>query len=129
MAVPTDRRYSKTHEWFKAEGNIVTVGISEFAANQLTDITYVQLPQKGAKTKVSGEFGEVESVKATSPLYSAVSGEVVEINEALNDAPETVNQDAFGAGWMIKIKVADLKPLDALMDAKAYEEFMAGSEH
>lgn len=129
MAVPTDRKYLKTHEWFRVDGNTVTVGISEFAANQLTDITYVQLPQVGAKLKAGGEFGEVESVKATSPLYSAVAGEVVEINDALNDKPETVNQDAFGAGWMIKIKAADLKPLDALMDAKAYEVFMAGAEH
>jgi glycine cleavage system H protein len=129
VAVPTDRRYSKTHEWFKVEGNVVTVGISEFAANQLTDITYVQLPPKGAKTKVGGEFGEVESVKATSPLYAAVAGEVVETNSKLNDAPETVNQDAFGAGWMIKIKATDLAPLNAMMDAQAYEEFMASSEH
>lgn len=129
MAVPTDRKYSKTHEWFKAEGNIVTVGISEFAANQLTDITYVQLPQVGTQTKAGGEFGEVESVKATSPLYTAVAGEVVEVNAKLNDAPETVNQDAFHAGWMLKIKAADLAPLSGLMDAKAYEEFMAGSEH
>lgn len=129
MAVPTDRKYAKTHEWYKTEGTIVTVGISEFAANQLTDITFVQLPQVGAKTKAGGEFGEVESVKATSPLYSAVTGEVIEINKALNDAPETVNQDAFDAGWMIRIKAADLSPLNALMDAKAYEEFMAGNEH
>lgn len=129
MAVPTDRKYAKTHEWYKADGNIVTVGISEFAVTQMTDITYVQLPQVGAKTKAGGEFGEVESVKATSPLYSAVTGEVVEINKALNDAPETVNQDAFGAGWMIKIKAADLAPLNSLMDAKQYEEFMAGNEH
>jgi glycine cleavage system H protein len=129
VAVPTDRRYSKTHEWFKAEGDVVTVGISEFAANQLTDITYVQLPTKGAKTKAGAEFGEVESVKATSPLYSAITGEVIETNDNLNDAPETVNQDAFEAGWMIKIKAADLAPLNALMDAKAYEEFMASGEH
>lgn len=129
MPVPTDRKYLKTHEWFKVEGNTVTVGISEFAANQLTDITYVQLPQPGAKVKAGGEFGEVESVKATSPLYSAVAGEIVEINDALNDKPETVNQDAFGAGWMIRIRAADLKPLDALMNAAQYEEFMAGQEH
>lgn len=129
MAVPTDRKYSKTHEWFKVDGDVVTVGISEFAANQLTDITYVQLPAKGTKTKAGAEFGEVESVKATSPLYSAVTGEVIEINEGLNDAPETVNQDAFGAGWMIKIKATDLASLDALMDAKAYEEFVASDEH
>lgn len=129
MAVPTDRKYLKTHEWFKVDGNIVTVGISEFAANQLTDITYVQLPQVGTTVKAGGEFGEVESVKATSPLYSAVAGEVIEVNTALNDKPETVNQDAFNAGWMVKIKAADLKPLDGLMDTRHYEEFLASAKH
>lgn len=129
MAVPADRKYSKSHEWYKAEGNTVTVGITKFAADQLTDITYVQLPQVGAKTRAGAEFGEIESVKATSPLYAAISGEVVETNSTLNDAPETVNQDSFVAGWMIKIKAADLSPLEALMDAKQYEEFMASAEH
>ncbi len=129
MAVPTDRKYLKTHEWFKAEGNVVTVGISEFAANQLTDITYVQLPQVGAKVTAGAEFGEVESVKATSPLYSAVPGEVTEVNSALEDSPETVNQDAFNAGWMIKIQASDLSGLDNLMDAAQYEEFMASDDH
>lgn len=128
MAVPSDRKYLKTHEWFKAEGDTVTVGISAFAANQLTDITYVQLPQVGTKVKAGGEFGEVESVKATSALYSAVAGEVVAVNESLNDKPETVNQDAFEGGWMVKIKAADTKPLSGLMDAAAYEEFMKSDE-
>ena len=129
MAVPTDRKYSKTHEWYKADGNIVTVGITEFAATQLTDITYVQLPQAGTKAKAGGEIGEIESVKATSPLYSALDGEVVEVNNRLNDAPETVNDDPFGAGWMVRIKAADLSPMNALMDSKTYEQFMAGGEH
>lgn len=126
MAVPTDRKYSKTHEWYKVDGNIVTIGITEFAANQLTDITYVQLPQAGTKTTAGGEVGEIESVKATSPLYSAFNGEVVEVNTHLNDAPEAVNDDPFGAGWMVKIKAADLSPMNTLMDAKAYEQYMAG---
>lgn len=129
MAVPTDRKYSKTHEWYKAEGHVVTIGITEFAAKQLTDITYVQLPQVGAKATAGSEVGEIESVKATSPLYSALSGQVVEVNSRLNDAPETVNDDPFGAGWMVKIQAADLSPLNALMDAKAYEQFMAGGGH
>lgn len=129
MAVPTDRKYLKTHEWFQVQGNIVTVGISQFAANQLTDITYVQLPKVGTKVQADGEFGEVESVKATSPLYTAVTGEVVEANLALADSPETVNEEAFGAGWMVRIKCADLKALDALMDAAAYEQFLTSEEH
>ncbi len=129
MTVPTDRKYSRTHEWYKADGDVVTVGITEFAATQLTDITYVQLPPVGTKTTASGEVGEIESVKATSPLYSAFNGQVVEVNSRLNDAPETVNDDPFGAGWMVKIKTADLSPLNALMDAKTYEQFMAGAGH
>jgi glycine cleavage system H protein len=129
VAVPTDRKYSKTHEWYRAEGNVVTVGITEFAATQLTDITYVQLPQVGTKAAAGGEVGEIESVKATSPLYSAFNGEVVEVNSRLNDAPETVNDDPFGAGWMVKIKAADLSPLDGLMDAKAYEQFTLSGQH
>jgi glycine cleavage system H protein len=129
VAVPADRKYLKTHEWFKVEGDIVTVGISEFAANQLTDITYVQLPPVGAKVRAGGEFGEVESVKATSPLYSAVTGEVVEVNAALHDKPEAVNQDAFGGGWMVKVRAVDLKPLEALMDAGEYDVYLAREEH
>jgi len=129
VAVPADRKYSKTHEWYKAEGNNVTVGITKFAADQLTDITYVQLPPVGTKIRAGAEFGEIESVKATSPLYSAVAGEVVAVNADLNDKPETVNQDAFGAGWMVKVAASDLAPLNGLMDAKEYEEFMASTEH
>jgi glycine cleavage system H protein len=125
MAVPQDRKYAQTHEWFKPEGNTVTVGISQFAADELTDITYVELPEVGSETTAGEDFGEIESVKATSGLFCAVSGKVVEINERLADEPELVNNDPFGEGWMLKIETSDLGPLEKLMDAAAYEKMIA----
>ena len=126
MAVPQDRKYTQTHEWFKVEGNTVTVGISQFAADELTDITYVDLPEVGGEVTAGEDFGEIESVKATSGLFCAVSGKVTAINEELADKPELVNSDPFGQGWMIKIDCSDLSPLDKLMDAAAYERMIAG---
>ncbi len=122
--VPTDRKYSKTHEWFKVEGDTVRIGITKFAADELTDITFVSMPPVGKKIEAGGTFGEIESVKATSELFSAVAGEVVETNKLLSDKPELVNNDAFNQGWMIRLKATDLKPLDALMDAKAYQDMI-----
>ena len=129
MTVPTDRKYSETHEWFAVEGDIVTVGITQFAADELTDITYVDLPEVGTRVEAGEAFGEIESVKATSELMSAVGGEVVEVNAELADAPELVNNDPFGAGSMVKIKAADLSPLDKLMDATAYEAYCSAQGH
>lgn len=126
MPVPNDRKYSKSHEWFKAEGSIVTIGITKFAADELTDITYVELPPVGKEIKAGASFGEVESVKATSDLYSAVSGVVTEVNGRLANEPELVNNDSFGAGWMIKVKCSDLSPLNDLMDGPTYEKTVAG---
>jgi glycine cleavage system H protein len=125
MAVPQDRKYAQTHEWFKPEGNTVTVGISQFAADELTDITYVDLPEVGSDTTAGEDFGEIESVKATSGLFCAVSGKVTAINERLADEPELVNNDPFGEGWMIKIECSDLSPLEKLLDAAAYEKMIA----
>lgn len=125
MAVPQDRKYAQTHEWFKSEGNTVTVGISQFAADELTDITYVDLPEVGSETTAGEDFGEIESVKATSGLFCAVSGKVTAINERLADEPELVNNDPFGEGWMIKIECSDLSPLEKLLDAAAYEKMIA----
>ena len=129
MSVPTDRKYSRTHEWFAVDGDVVTVGITQFAADELTDITYVDLPKVGTLVKPDQEFGEIESVKATSELVSAVGGEIIEVNPELADAPELVNNDPFGAGRMVKIKTADLSPLEDLMDAAAYDDFCASHEH
>ena len=125
MGVPTDRKYSKTHEWYQVAGDVVTLGITQFAADELTDITYVELPKVGAQVRAGQACGEIESVKATSELFSAVAGQVTAVNTALADKPELVNEDAFGAGWMVKLKVADQTPLKALLDAAAYEKTLS----
>jgi glycine cleavage system H protein len=125
MSLPSDRKYAETHEWFKVDGDVITVGISQFAAEELTDITYVDLPAVGTKIEAGREIGEIESVKATSELISAVSGEVVAVNEALADAPELVNDKPFDEGWMVKISCSDQSPLESLMDADAYEKHIA----
>ncbi|MCZ6817457.1 MAG: glycine cleavage system protein GcvH [Planctomycetota bacterium] len=126
MGVPTDRRYLASHEWHKLEGEICTMGISQFAADELTDVTYVSLPEPGKEVTAGQPLGEVESVKATSDLNSGVSGVVTEINEKLNEAPELVNNDPFGEGWMIRVKITDRSQLDGLLDASAYEAQLGG---
>ena len=126
MGVPTDRRYLASHEWHKLEGEICTIGISQFAADELTDVTYVSLPSAGKEVTAGQPLGEVESVKATSDLNSGVSGVVTEINEKLNEAPELVNNDPFGEGWMIRVKITDRSQLDGLLDASAYEAQLGG---
>ncbi len=125
MSVPDDRQYAETHEWFRPDGDLVTVGITQFAADELTDITYVDLPEAGAKVEAGDLCGEIESVKATSELFCALSGEIVEINSTLSDQPELINQDAHGEGWIYKLLPADPKAIDQLMTAKAYQEFVA----
>lgn len=125
MAVPNDRRYAQTHEWFKVDGDTVTVGISQFAADELTDITYVELPEVGAAVESGKPIGEIESVKATSDLYSFVGGKVVAVNEALRGQPELVNNDPFEGGWMVKLTCDDLGPLEKLMDGPAYDAMIA----
>ncbi len=124
-SIPTDRKYAKTHEWFRVEGDVVTVGITRFAADELTDITFVDLPAVGSKVTAGESCGEIESVKATSELFTAVGGEVIEVNDALSGAPELVNNDPFGEGWMLKICASDLSPLEALLDSAAYDEMIA----
>ena len=125
MAVPNDRKYSQTHEWFKPEGDTVTVGITQFAADSLTDITYVDLPEIGDQVEGGSHFGEIESVKATGELFCPVSGEVIAINERLADQPELVNNEPLEGGWMMKIKCADLGPLDNMLEGPAYEEMIS----
>src|ERR1043165_7265653 len=117
MPAPADRRYAETHEWHKAEGDVVTIGITQFAVDELTDITYVDLPAKGKQLAAGKPFGEIESVKATSELYSAVGGEVIETNAALKDDPSLVNQDPYGKGWLMKVKSPGAS-LEALMTAE-----------
>ena len=125
MKVPTDRMYSPTHEWFLAEGDQVTMGISQYAADELTDITYVELPEVGERIGPDEPCGGVESVKAYSELYCAVLGKVIEINQALDDNPALVNQDAFDRGWLLRIQSDDVDGLGGLMDAKAYQKHIA----
>src|SRR6059058_5100932 len=120
MPVPTDRTYLQTHEWHKVDGDIVTIGITQFAADELTDVTYVSLPQVGDTLSANGRFGEIESVKATSDLYTGVSGAVTEINEQLASDPGLVNKDPFGAGWMIKIRASDPSQAMKLLSADDY---------
>ena len=119
--VMDDRRYAESHEWVKIDGDIATIGISDYAQHALGDIVYVDMPEVGDEVTAGEDFGAVESVKAASDLYSPVSGEVVEINEELEDAPEKVNADAFDT-WIIKVKISDAAEYDALLDAAAYTE-------
>ena len=124
MSIPDKFRMSPTHEWHRAEGSVVTVGITQFAADELTDITYVDLPAVGMTVNPSESFGEIESVKATSELFCAVSGTVTAINEKLTEQPELVNNDPHGEGWMIQITADELSPLEDLMDPQAYENLI-----
>ena len=112
--------YSESHEWVKVEGNIAVIGVSDFAQKEMGDITYVDMPEVDDEVNAGEEFGALESVKAASDLISPVSGTVVEVNEALEDAPEAINEDAFAA-WIIKVEMSDKAELDALMDAAAYK--------
>ena len=122
---PSDRRYTKEHEWVKVEGDRGTVGITDFAQKQLGDVVFLELPEKGKKIKAHDRFGTVESVKAVSELFSPVGGEVVQVNGGLVDKPETVNADPYGAGWMIRVKLDPGSPGGDLMDAAEYEEYVA----
>ena len=117
---PKELRYSKEHEWAKVEGKRVRVGITKFAADKLSDVVYVELPQPGATVSFMQTFGVVESVKAVSDLYAPVSGTVVETNQALAEKPEIINTDPYGQAWMILVEPKDTKELDQLMDAAAY---------
>ena len=112
-------RYSESHEWVKVDGNMATIGVSDFAQAEMGDITYVDLPEVDDEVSQGEDFGALESVKASSELYSPVSGTVVAVNEALEDAPELVNEDAF-ANWIIKVQMSDKAELESLMDAAAY---------
>ena len=125
MPLPDDRRYLKTHEWHKRDqpdGDLVTIGITQFAADELTDITYVDLPSVGDAVTAGEPFGEVESVKATSDLVSGVSGEVTEVNDELAGDPSLLNTDPHDAGWMVRVRMSDPSELDVLLDAKGYEQ-------
>lgn len=124
MNVPTDLKYTKDHEWVRVEGDRAVVGITDFAQDSLGDIVFVELPGVGESVKAEETFGVVESVKTASDLYTPVSGNVVEINEALADAPETVNQDPYGKGWMMVVEISDPFQLESLLNANQYQELI-----
>ena len=125
MSVPNDLRYTRDHEWLRLDGEEATVGITAYAADQLGDIVFVELPDAGRELDQARPFGVVESVKAVSDLFAPISGEVVAINAALAAGPELVNSDPYGDGWMIRVKVADASQLDDLLDGEAYDALVA----
>jgi glycine cleavage system H protein len=131
MSYPADFLYTKEHEWLQANGDSATVGITDYAQHELGDVVFVELPKVGAKIKARQSFGTVESVKAVSEIYSPVSGEVTAINEDLAGSPEKINHEPHAGGWLIKLKLADKNETSSLMNAQAYEAYVAekGKEH
>ena len=125
---PTDRRYTKEHEWIQADGKTAVVGITDYAQHELGDVVFVELPKAGAKFTAGQSFGTVESVKAVSEIYCPASGEVIELNSALADAPETINRDPHGTAWLIKLQLSNPAELAGLMDAAAYQAYIAEKE-
>ena len=121
---PEDNRYAKSHEYVHVEGDIGTIGITDYAQKELGDVVFVELPQVGSQLEMGDDLGSIESVKAVSELFAPVGGEVIEVNEALADKPELVNTDPWGDGWMIRIRLADATEVDELMGAEEYEEFV-----
>ncbi|HKM66327.1 MAG TPA: glycine cleavage system protein GcvH [Candidatus Acidoferrum sp.] len=125
MAYPANYRYSKEHEWIEVKGDVATVGITDYAQSELGDVVFVELPAVGAKVTTGKTFGSVESVKAVSEIYAPASGDVVEANGALKDKPEAINTDPHVTGWLIKMKLANPAEVGVLMDAAAYEAYIA----
>lgn len=121
MSTPSDRVYSESHEWHKVEGDFVTIGLTTYAVDQLTDVTFVEMMAVGTEIEPGESVGEVESVKTTSDIYSVAGGEIVEINEALANNPELVNNDPYEAGWLVKLKIIDKGELDECLDAVDYD--------
>ena len=128
LVILQDLRYTKDHEWARAEGELVTCGVTDYAQDQLGDIVFVELPEVGDELAKGGQFGTVESVKAVAELYSPIGGEVAEVNGALEDSPQLVNQDPYGQGWMIKVRPKEPNELDKLMDAQQYKDMLKGLE-
>ena len=126
---PSDLKYAKTHEWLRLEGDVATIGISDFAQGELSDIVYVEITAVGKAIKREEPIGTIEAVKAVSDLYSPVSGQVIEANESLKDSPANVNKDPYGEGWMAKIRISDPSELKNLLDSAAYAELAQKSAH
>ena len=124
MNFPENLKYTKDHEWIKIEGNIGTIGITEHAAGELGDVVYIDIPDAGAEVSQQDTFGTIEAVKTVADLFSPVSGRLTEVNSALNDAPETVNQDPYNEGWIVKMELTNMDEVAGLMDAAAYRELV-----
>jgi len=122
----SDTKYSEEHEWIAVDGDIGTIGITDYAQEQLGDVVYVELPEVGRTVEKDGEMATVESVKAASEIFAPVAGEVVEVNSALDDEPALINSDAEEGGWIVKLRIADAGELDGLMDADGYKKFVEG---
>jgi glycine cleavage system H protein len=125
MAYPAQYRYTKEHEWIDVKDGVATVGITDYAQHELGDVVFVELPKVGTKTVAGKSFGTVESVKAVSELYAPAAGEVIDVNAALQNTPEKINTDPHGAGWLIKIRLSNAAEIKGLMDAAAYEAYIA----
>ena len=128
MEIPAGLKYSKEHEWVATEETVATIGITDYAQDQLGEIVYVELPAVGDKISKDDAFGVVESVKAVSDIYAPVSGTVVEVNQELPESPEMINEDPYGDGWLVKVKVSDAAELDDLLDHEEYEELVAAEK-
>jgi glycine cleavage system H protein len=124
MNIPADLKYTKDHEWLKIDGDTATVGITDFAQNELGDIVYVEIETEGESLDKEEVFGSVEAVKTVSDLFMPISGEIVEFNEEIEGTPESVNEDPYGKGWMVKIKISDTTELDELLTAEQYSELI-----
>jgi glycine cleavage system H protein len=124
MDFPKDLKYTEEHEWVKVEGNIATVGVTDYAQDSLGDVVYVELPQEGGSVTKNEPFGVVESVKAVSDLYAPVSGSVAEVNDAIIDNPEVINEDPYGDAWMIKVEISNLGELNELLTSDEYQKFI-----
>ena len=124
MNIPGDLKYTKDHEWVKVDGDVATVGVTDFAQNELGDIVYVEIETEGESLDQEEVFGSIEAVKTVSDLFMPLSGEILEFNEALESAPETVNSDPYNDGWMVKIKMSDASELDGLLSADEYTELI-----
>ena len=126
MNVPADLKYTKDHEWIKLDGEVATIGITDFAQGELGDIVYVEIETLNDTLDAEAVFGSVEAVKTVSDLFMPISGEIIALNETLEDTPETVNEDPYGAGWMVKVQCSDLSQLDNLLDAESYTSLVTG---
>jgi glycine cleavage system H protein len=126
--IPENLRYSKDHEWVLVEDDVATIGITDYAQHSLGDVVYIDMPRAGDKLNTHESFGSVESVKAVSEIFTPVAGEISEVNDGLNDTPEAVNNDPYGAGWMIKVKMDNPLEADGMLSAAEYEEYLEASE-